>query len=411
MKKYIIFLFLFFSIIPSFVFASWWDPLSWFSKKETPKIVTTPIIIQPKVPATTNGLVTKTPITNKVVPKVENSILSNAEIIKKVKPAVAYISTQDGVGSGIIISADGYILTNAHVVNGFADVSVSLANDQSFPGKVIGRDEQIDVAIIKINSTQQLPKVIFTDSDKVQQGDKVFTLGFPFGIKGDVSFKEGTISRKITDKNSTYFETSAEIHPGNSGGPLVNQYGEVIGINSAALGDTLNGVQVGETIKLAIPINIAKSFIPALKAGRNIVVQKTEPSTPSQGDVSSSDPSTVFAMKTQCQTLGQKKQAKEDQDYKNGGISYGGATAYDYSPSLNTCIYGRLYLLFSFDSSMQRTNKFISSGAQIYDLLTGKEVYWIKPLMANTEGHLDINLLQKQNTDFWIVYNSYLVQQ
>jgi len=97
-------------------------------------------------------------------------------------------------------------------------------------------------------------------------------LGYPFGIKGDVSFKDGTVSRKLQNGATSYIETSAEIHPGNSGGPLVNIYGQVVGINTATVGQTIQGVQVGETIKLAIPINMAVSIIPDLKNGKNVVV-------------------------------------------------------------------------------------------------------------------------------------------
>lgn len=193
--------------------------------------------------------------------------LTNSEIINKVKPAVVYIQTEDGSGSGMIFTSDGYILTNAHVVGGFSSVDVS-TNNGSFYGSVIGRDTILDLAVIKIDSTTNFPIIEFGDSDKAIPGDEIFTLGFPFGIKGDVSFKEGTISRIINDSaTSTYFEISAEIHPGNSGGPLVNRYGQVIGINTFIIGNKINGIIVGESIKFAIPINIAKSNIEKLKNG------------------------------------------------------------------------------------------------------------------------------------------------
>ncbi len=121
------------------------------------------------------------------------------------------------------------------------------------------------MAILKIDATD-LPVVKFADSDLVQQGDEVFTFGFPFGIKGDVSFKDGTVSRKFIYNESTYIETSAEIHPGNSGGPLVNKFGEVVGINTGKLGDSVNGIILGESIKLAIPINVANNLVPWLKS-------------------------------------------------------------------------------------------------------------------------------------------------
>lgn len=203
--------------------------------------------------------------------------LTNAEIIAKTKPAVVYIETQDGSGSGMIIDSDGYVLTNAHVVTGVSSAKVSLRDGRTSNGIVVGRNEVIDLALLKI-STANPPYVALGDSALVRQGDEVFTLGYPFGIKGDVSFKEGTISRRISDGTVSYFETSAEIHPGNSGGPLVNREGKVVGINTAAFGEKLNisGVEqnviIGETIKLAIEINTAKELLSNLKGGSGILV-------------------------------------------------------------------------------------------------------------------------------------------
>src|SRR3989344_3774873 len=197
--------------------------------------------------------------------------LTNAEIINRVKPATVYIQSDDGSGSGMIIEADGFILTNAHVVKGFTNVHVTLQSNEVYPAVVIGRDENADLAVLKING-DHFPMVQFGDSNKVNQGDEVFTFGFPFGIEGDVSFKEGTVSRRIEG----YFETSAEIHPGNSGGPLVNIYGQVIGVNTAIYGKSVAGLQLGETIKFAIPINTASNLIADLKAGRNIIVESQE---------------------------------------------------------------------------------------------------------------------------------------
>jgi len=210
--------------------------------------------------------------------------LSNSEIVNRIKPATVYIETDRGVGSGMLIDSDGYILTNAHVVSGVSAAKIKLSNGSLFSAEVTGRDEIMDLAVLKI-AGNNLPKVTFGNSDNVVQGEDVFTLGYPFGLEGDVSFKEGTISRKVIDDDITYLETSAEIHPGNSGGPLVNKYGEVVGVNTAMLGQQIEGITLGETIKLAIPINVAKSIITELKNGRNIVVEQkksAQPSTPQQ---------------------------------------------------------------------------------------------------------------------------------
>lgn len=206
--------------------------------------------------------------------------LSNSEIINRIKPATVYVETEGGVGSGMLIDSDGYILTNAHVVSGVSAAKVKLSDGSLFSAEVTGRDEIMDLAVLKI-AGNNLPKVTFGNSDNIVQGEDVFTLGYPFGLEGDVSFKEGTISRKVIDDDMTYLETSAEIHPGNSGGPLINKYGEVIGVNTAMLGQQIEGVTLGETIKLAIPINVAKSIITELKSGRNIVVEQKKPAQPS----------------------------------------------------------------------------------------------------------------------------------
>ena len=203
------------------------------------------------------------------------STLSNTEIIRKIKPSVVYIQSSAGKGSGMIIR-DNHILTNAHVVERATNVSVSFWTGEIFEGTVIGRDEEEDLAVIKIHTTAHfLPPIDIGDSDKLQQGDNVFTFGFPFGIEGDVSFKEGTVSRRI----GRFIETSAEIHSGNSGGPLVNSRGQVVGVNTAVFGESIEGFAIGETIKFAIPINTAVDLVPALKAGRSIIVEspvKTE---------------------------------------------------------------------------------------------------------------------------------------
>lgn len=203
--------------------------------------------------------------------KKDSNKLSNSEIIAKVKPAVVYIETTEGMGSGMIIDSEGYILTNAHVVEGVSSTKIILSDKRTFTGYVIGRNNTIDLAILKIYSSD-LRSIEIGDSDEIslKQGDEVFALGYPFGLEGDVSFKEGTISRRHVFDGITYLETSAEIHPGNSGGPLVNKMGQVVGVNTAIYGKQVSGISVGETIKFALPINFVKVFIPQLKSGGQV---------------------------------------------------------------------------------------------------------------------------------------------
>lgn len=328
-------------------------------------------------------------------------VLSNVNIIKKVKPATVYVETTKGAGSGMIIDANGYILTNAHVVWDVSVAKIKLSDGKSFSAEVIGRDEIVDLAILKIVGSG-FSKVTLGDSDNVVQGDDVFTLGYPFGLEGDVSFKEGTISRRISDGNTSYLETSAEIHPGNSGGPLVNKYGEVVGINSASYGQSVKGINIGETIKLAIPINVAKNLIPELKGGRKIVIDHTQ--YESESSSGGSDAVTDFAIKAQCQSLGQQRKDKEDGDYRIGGLESTNTVVYGYSPSLNTCVYGRMYTMFGFDENLVRTTRILMWVANIDDLMTSARIWgqsiWNKDLEA------DNSLGGKQKNDFWAVYNS-----
>lgn len=206
--------------------------------------------------------------------------LTNSQIIQKVKPAVVFIETETGAGSGMIIDGNGLILTNAHVVSGAQQITVTISSSQRYSARTIGIDENKDLALIKITASN-LPTVELGDSSEtsLHQGDPVFTLGFPFGLGGDVSFKDGTLSRRKTLDGMPYLEISAEIHPGNSGGPLVNKFGQVIGINSLAFGLGSGGVLYGETIKFAIPIDFVKLALGGLETGQ-FVAKNDLPSGP-----------------------------------------------------------------------------------------------------------------------------------
>lgn len=198
-------------------------------------------------------------------------ILGNKEIIAKVKPAIVYIDTDKGSGSGMVIGSDGFVLTNNHVVSRAKVINVKFSNGQVFSGSILGRNEVIDLALVKINSVN-LPTVELGDSNRAEQGDAVFVLGYPLGIEGDVSFKEGTISRKIAVGGTEYIEISADIHPGNSGGPLVDQSGQVVGINTAVLPEaSISGISLGETLKFSIPVNTARLLLSDLKAGKVVI--------------------------------------------------------------------------------------------------------------------------------------------
>jgi S1-C subfamily serine protease len=284
-------------LLPQVASASWYDPTSWSVFPWVRKTIQIPFhpksqIIATTTPETKNlRNATKSISTIKIktetispinTKKPSRTPLTNAEIIKKITPAVVYIKTETGSGSGMIFSTDGYVLTNAHVVRGVRTVKVSLSSGEALEGIVLGKDENADLAVLKVTATKSFPKVTFGDSDKVTQGDEVFTFGYPLGIEGEVAFKEGTISRHRKVDDIVYFEISAQILPGNSGGPLVNTFGEVIGINTwAQANEKISGILIGETLKYAIPINVAQSKIESLKNGSisNVVISNPKQNT------------------------------------------------------------------------------------------------------------------------------------
>jgi serine protease Do len=164
-----------------------------------------------------------------------------------------------GAGSGVIISNDGTILTNNHVVEGAKEVMVTLADKGEYEARVVGRDPKTDLAVLKIESDQVLPSVSMGDSDQLKVGDWVLAIGNPFGLShtvtsGIVSAKGRVIGAGPYDD---FIQTDASINPGNSGGPLFDMSGKLIGINTAI-------IPYGQGIGFAIPINTAKPLIPQL---------------------------------------------------------------------------------------------------------------------------------------------------
>lgn len=171
---------------------------------------------------------------------------------------------QHGIGSGVIVTKDGYILTNNHVVDGASEVKVALTDGREFTAKVIGRDPKSDIAVVKI-AADSLPVVPLADSDKVEVGDVVLAVGNPFGVgqtvtKGIVSAKERG-GMGIEDYEN-FIQTDAAINPGNSGGALVDINGRLIGINTAILSRSGGSQGVG----FAVPSEIARNVMQSLVA-------------------------------------------------------------------------------------------------------------------------------------------------
>jgi serine protease Do len=173
-----------------------------------------------------------------------------------------HVPRQQGVGSGVIATKDGYILTNNHVVDGADEVKVTLQDGREFSAKVIGRDPKSDIAVIKIDA-KDLPAVPMADSDRVEVGDVVLAIGNPFGIGQTVTTgivsatgRAGAVGLDYED----FIQTDAAINPGNSGGALVDADGRLIGINTAILSRSGGNQGIG----FAIPINLARDVMQSL---------------------------------------------------------------------------------------------------------------------------------------------------
>lgn len=237
-----------------------------------------------------------------------------ADVAEKVKPAVVNISTTrtikttanpffddpvvrrffgeglgapqkrkiTNLGSGVIASSDGYILTNNHVIEGADDIVVKLSESREVKGKVVGMDSKTDIAVIKVNETD-LPTISWADSDKLRVGEIVLAIGNPFGLSKTITMGIiSALSRSgmgITDYED-FIQTDAAINPGNSGGALVNIRGEVIGINTAIL--SRSGGYQG--IGFAIPANMVKNIMDGIinqgKVVRGWLGVQIQPLTP-----------------------------------------------------------------------------------------------------------------------------------
>ena len=211
------------------------------------------------------------------VPANENEA-NNIDIYKRVSPAVVNITSttvdfdfffnpmpKQGSGSGSIIDAQGYILTNYHVIEGARVLEVTLADKHKLKAKPVGIDPSNDLAVIRIEPKKPLQIVQLGSSSNLQVGQKVLAIGNPFGLEGTLT--TGVISslrRSIKAENGKLIDdviqTDAAINPGNSGGPLLNSHGELIGINSQIFSTSGGNIGIG----FAIPVNTAKRIVPDL---------------------------------------------------------------------------------------------------------------------------------------------------
>lgn len=166
---------------------------------------------------------------------------------------------QIGTGSGVIISEDGYIVTNNHVINGAQDLEVTLNNKKTYKAKLIGTDSKMDIALLKVEADEKLPYIVFADSDHVRVGEWVLAIGNPYNLNSTVT--AGIVSAKARNLDTrgiqSFIQTDAVVNPGNSGGALVNTRGELVGINTMISSNT--GSYVGYSF--AVPSNITRKII------------------------------------------------------------------------------------------------------------------------------------------------------
>jgi serine protease Do len=173
-----------------------------------------------------------------------------------------------GLGSGVVVSPNGYILTNNHVVDGASTVTVTLNNRREYKARVVGADPKTDIAVVKIDAAD-LPSIVIGDSDKAQIGDYVLAVGNPFGVGQTVTMGIVSATSRANlgiEDYEDFIQTDAPINPGNSGGALVNDRGELIGINTAILA---NGSEGNQGIGFAVPISVARSVMDQIiKSGK-----------------------------------------------------------------------------------------------------------------------------------------------
>ena len=208
--------------------------------------------------------------------------LAPSEIYERLRPSVVEITStangrfgqSEGSGSGVIIDEQGFILTNNHVVSGADVIEVTLEDGSTLPATVVGTDPANDLAVIHIDPADGLTAAPLGDVDELRVGDSVFAIGNPFGLEG--TFTEGIVSalgRTYSPGTGTrplrnMIQTDAAVNPGNSGGPLANCYGEVIGINTLLENPTGQGVNVG--VAFAVSVNTVKSSLDDLVAGNTV---------------------------------------------------------------------------------------------------------------------------------------------
>ena len=198
---------------------------------------------------------------NKLVYAADKSISSVVTISSSTQSNLSYTNNKSGIGSGVIFSKEGYIVTNLHILNS-KNINVQLNNGKNYPANIIGIDKNADIAVLKISADENLDPINIANSDNLKIGDKVLAIGNPYGI--GISVSNGIVSATGRDYGNPYLQliqTDAAINPGNSGGALINENGNLIGINSKIFSSTGAYQGIGFAIPSNLVVQIATQLI------------------------------------------------------------------------------------------------------------------------------------------------------
>ena len=244
---------------------------------DTPTPAPTPTPVPTATPAPAP---TATPIPAPTPAPAPTAAPTLPEMIQSVSPGVVQIITGASTGSGFIISADGLVVTNAHVTGRFASVRVKLEEGGTYTARVLGEDEFADLAVVDITDPRQFQPLALADSDSVSLGETVVAMGFPLGdsLGDSVTITRGVVSSKRRFGGVEHIQTDAAINPGNSGGPLLDSAGAVVGVNTSNI--RREGGRIIEGIGFAVAINEVKARLPTLSAGGVAALTPSSP-TPS----------------------------------------------------------------------------------------------------------------------------------
>ena len=216
------------------------------------------------------------PTVRLAVEEMAEEVLTPQEIYARINPAVVLVISQTGdkamLGTGMIMTADGYIITNAHVINGGELCMIEMWNGIALEAELVGYDAQEDLAVLHAVDAEDLPAAVFASSDEALVGDTVYAIGNPMGMELRGTLTDGIISAinrsiSVDGQEMTMLQTTAPLNNGNSGGPLINDRGQVIGINTMKMSQTVTAQKAGiEGLGFAIPISDAAPIVDHLIA-------------------------------------------------------------------------------------------------------------------------------------------------